>query len=133
MDKHNPFSQLSAIIIDDDHGTAWIFKTHLELCGINVVGIGYDGKAAVELYQKFKPDIVILDVMMPNFDGFYGLEKIKQLDSNAKVIMATADTTLQTLERLKSLSANSIIYKPFEIDEIFLAITRVTQLECVYN
>ncbi len=127
------FPQISTIIIDDNRDIAKVFEEYLELCGITVVGVGYDGKDAVDLYQKFKPSVVILDVMMPNFDGFYGLEKIKQLDSNAKVIMVTADTTLRTQERLKSLGAHSIIYKPIEIEDLFLAISRAAQLGCVHN
>lgn len=70
---------------------------------------------------------------MPDYDGFYGLEKIKQFDPNARVIMVTVDATQETHDRLVSLGASMIIHKPFEIEEIIMAINRLTQLGVVNN
>jgi len=124
-------SQITAIIIDDDKGITTVFKEYLQIYGITTIGIGHDGKSVVELYQKTKPDIVFLDVIMQDYDGFYGLEKIKQFDPNARIIMVTADLTQETHDRLVSLGANMIIHKPFEIEEILTMINRITQLEIV--
>ena len=126
-------SQITAIIIDDDKGITTVFREYLQIHGIATLGIGHDGKSVVELYQKTKPDIVFLDVIMPNYDGFYGLEKIKQFDPNARIIMVTADLTQETHDRLVSLGANMIIHKPFEIEEIRTMINRITQLEVIHN
>ena len=133
MSNQNSFSQITTIIIDDDPGILTVFTEYLKLHGIVTLGIGSDGKSAVELYQKTKPDIVFLDAIMPDYDGFYGLEKIKQFDPNARVIMITADLTQETHDRLVSLGANMIIHKPFEIEEILTMINRITQLEVVNN
>jgi DNA-binding response OmpR family regulator len=103
----------------------------LQIHGIATLGVGHDGKSVVELYQKTKPDIVFLDVIMSNYDGFYGLEKIKQFDPNARVIMVTADLTQEAHDKLMSLGANMIIHKPFEIEEILMMINRITKLEVV--
>jgi len=124
-------SQITAIIIDDDKGITTVFREYLQIHGIATLGVGHDGKSVVELYQKTKPDIVFLDVMMSDYDGFYGLEKIKQFDPNAKVIMVTADLTQDAHDKLVSLGANMIIHKPFEIEEILMMINRITQLEVV--
>lgn len=124
-------SQITAIIIDDDKGMTTVFSEYLQIHGIATLGVGHDGKSVVELYQKTKPNIVFLDVIMPNYDGFYGLEKIKQFDPNARIIMVTADLTQGTHDRLMSLGANMIIHKPFEIEEILMIINRITQLEVV--
>ena len=131
MNNQSLSSQITAIIIDDDKGITAVFTEYLQIHGIATLGIGHDGKSVVELYQKTKPDIVFLDVIMPDYDGFYGLEKIKQFDPNARVIMVTADLTQETHDRLVSLSANMIIHKPFEIEEILTMINRITQLEIV--
>ena len=131
MSNQNSFSQITTIIIDDDPGILTVFTEYLKLHGIVTLGIGSDGKSAVELYQKTKPSVVFLDVIMPNYDGFYGLEKIKQFDPNARIIMVTADLTQETHDRLVSLGANMIIHKPFEIEEILTMINRITQLEIV--
>ena len=131
MNNQSLSSQITAIIIDNDKGITTVFREYLQIHGIATLGIGNDGKSVVELYQKTKPDIVFLDVIMPDYDGFYGLEKIKQFDPNARVIMVTADLTQETHDRLVSLGANMIIHKPFEIEEILTMINRITQLEIV--
>ena len=130
MNNH-AFSQITTIIIDDDKDITAVFAEYLKLHGIATLGIGHNGKSAIELYQKIKPSVVFLDVMMPDYDGFYGLEKIKQFDPNARVIMVTADVTRETHDRLVSLGANMIIHKPFEIEEILMIINRIIRLEVV--
>lgn len=122
-------SQITAIIIDDDKRITTVFREYLQIHGITTLGIGHDGKSVVELYQKTKPDIVFLDVIMPDYDGFYGLEKIKQFDPNARIIMVTADLTQETHDRLVALGADMIIHKPFETKEIIRVLNRITELK----
>ena len=105
---------VNALVIDDDYNTVEVFAEFLELIEVNVVGKGYDGKDAVNLYKQLKPDIVFLDVMMPDFDGFYALENIKKINPNALVVMITADLTSETEIKLDNLKPTSVIFKPFE-------------------
>lgn len=134
MHMSNPvFSQTTAIVVDDDPDVASIFAEYLGIHDIDVLGFGHNGKAAVELYEQYKPDVVFLDLMMPEYDGFYGLEKIKQLNPEARVVMATADPTERSKTRMRMLGADMIIYKPFEIDEILAAIQRLTKYEVIRN
>ncbi|MGQ0606234.1 MAG: response regulator [Candidatus Nitrosotenuis sp.] len=115
---------IKAIVIDDDVDTVEVFCEYLEIKDVVVVGRGYNGQTAVELYKKYKPDIVLLDVMMPEYDGFYGLENIKKINPDAKVIMVTADLTLDTEKKLKGL-ASAIVYKPYEMDSILEVIHKL--------
>jgi len=115
----------TAIVIDDDIDTCDVLTDYLELRDIQVLANGYDGKEAVDLYQKLNPDLVFLDIMMPHYDGFYGLEKIKQLNPAAYVIVITGDLTAQTYNRLKLLKSSAIIYKPFDIDKIMDVVKEV--------
>ncbi len=87
---------VNVIVIDDDVDTVEVFCEYLEIKDITVVGRGHNGKKAIELYEKLNPDIVLLDVMMPEYDGFYGLAHIKKIKPDAKVIMVTADLTYDT-------------------------------------
>lgn len=98
----------------------------MEIKNIDVIGVGRDGKEAVELYKKLKPDVVLLDVMMPQYDGFYALKKIRDIDPNAKVIMVTADLTLDTEKKLTELRASAITYKPYDIDSLIEIIEKVS-------
>lgn len=83
-----------------------------------VVGKGRSGEEAVELYRILKPDVTFLDVAMNNGDGIYALEKIRDINSEALVIMVTNEFSSVTAERLEALKASAVIYKPFEIDDI---------------
>ncbi|MBM3903843.1 MAG: response regulator [Thaumarchaeota archaeon] len=116
---------VKVIVIDDDVDTVEVFCEYLEIKDISVVGRGYNGKTAVELYKRFKPDIALLDVMMPEYDGFFGLANIRAINPDAKVIMVTADLTADTEKKLKSLNASAVIYKPYEIDSVIDTINNV--------
>ncbi|HWP78104.1 MAG: response regulator [Thermoproteota archaeon] len=122
---------VKVIVIDDDVDTVEVFSEYLEIKDITVLGRGYNGKTAVELYEQLRPDIVLLDVMMPEYDGFFGLENIKKINPSAKVIMVTADLTYDTEKRLKELNASAIIYKPYEIDSVIDVIQRVYKGEVI--
>ena len=116
--------QPSLLIVDDDLDTVEIFKEFLEIKGFNVIGTGKNGKEAVEKYQELRPAVVLLDVMMPDYDGIYGLQGIRKVDPQANVIMVTADKTTKTETRLKELNANAVLYKPYEIDDVVSAINK---------
>ena len=116
---------VKVIVVDDDVDTVEVFCEYLEIKDITVLGRGYNGKTAVELYEKLRPDIALLDVMMPEYDGFYALENIRQINPEAKVIMVTADLTADTDRKLKSLNATAVIYKPYEIDSVIDTIHNV--------
>jgi len=115
-------------VIDDDVDTIAVFCDYLEIKQIKVIGKGFNGKEAVELYQKLKPDIVFSDVMMPEYDGFYALEKIRQIDPDAKIIMVTADLRAETEHRLKALKASAIVFKPFDMNRIMEIIYRLASM-----
>ncbi len=107
----------TVIVIDDDEDTVRLFSEFLEEHKIHVLGKGYDGKTAVELYQEKKPDCVLIDVMMPNGSGIYAIKKIKEIDSNAKIIAVTGDSRFTTEQKLENLKI-PVIYKPFKMDEV---------------
>lgn len=118
---------ITVIVIDDDLDTVDVFSEYLEMKGIKVIGNGHNGKDAVELYHKLKPDVVFLDVLMPHYDGFYAVTTIQKTDPNVKVIMVTADLTQDTADRLEEMNITDIIYKPYEFDDVLTAINRIMQ------
>ncbi len=118
-------SPFSVVLVDDDDDTREVFREFLSYKGIKVLGTGKNGKEGFELFKSFHPDVVLLDVMMPDYDGFYALSHIKKENPNAKVIMVTADKTITTENRLNELGATHILYKPYEIDEVIRIIQQV--------
>ena len=108
----------TAVVIDDDIDTLEVFAEFLEIKDVNVLGRGHDGKEAVDLYIEHKPDFVLMDVMMPGYDGFYGIEKIRKINPDARIIMVTADVSVDTKKRLKKIGPSAVITKPYEIDDL---------------
>ena len=114
---------VNVIVVDDDVDSAKVFAEYLEIKGINVVGTGHDGKEAVDLFKKLHPDIVILDMLMPEYDGKYAIEKIKKEDPNAKIIVVSGYYDRYKLEENE---VAAIFDKPYEIDKILEAIKKCT-------
>jgi len=128
-DSKNDVKPTTAIVVDDDHDLVDVFCEYLELKNVHVLGKGYNGKDAVEMYQGFRPDVVFLDVVMPDYTGFYALEKIKQLNPDAKIIIVTADLTEETENRLVELHASYIAYKPIELDNLKIIVGKKNDLQ----
>ncbi|MDE1862412.1 MAG: response regulator [Thaumarchaeota archaeon] len=110
------------LVADDNHDILMLFGELLELKNFDVVGKARNGKEAVEFYNNSRPEISFLDVLMPEGDGIYALEKIREINPNAIVIMVTSDLASATAERLRQLHASAIVYKPFDINEILKVI-----------
>jgi two-component system chemotaxis response regulator CheY len=96
-----------------------------------LVGDGFDvveaenGLRAVELYKTEKPDIVLMDITMPEMDGLSALKEIRSYDSKAKVVMLTAlGQESVVFEAIKS-GARDFVVKPFERDRVLGAITKL--------
>ena len=70
----------SVIVIDDDEDTVRLFSEFLEENDINVVGNGFDGVTAVKLFKETNPDVVLIDLNMPNGSGFYAIKKIQEIN-----------------------------------------------------
>ena len=107
------------VIVDDNEDIVSAFSDILEIGGFNVVGVGYNGKDAVSLYTKHKPDFIFLDVMMPIMNGIQAQKEIKEKNPKANVIMVTADNGTDVIQELEKLNATAIIIKPFKIEIIF--------------
>ena len=95
----------SVIVIDSDLDIREVYSEFLRLKSIDVLATGNNGKDAVELYQKYRPDIVLMDLGMPDFDGFYGLENIRKTDPNAKVVINTGSAEHDQENRLIEMGA----------------------------
>ena len=113
--------QRSVIVIDDDEDIVRLFSEFLEENNIKVVGNGFDGVSAVKLYKEKKPDVVLIDIMMPNGNGFYAIKKIQEINSRAKIVAVSGDSSYSTEEKLENL-AIPLIQKPFNMEKILSVI-----------
>ncbi len=111
---------IRAVLVDDEKETVEQFSELLTNHEIKVVGKGYNGQEAVYLFQKLKPDVIYLDVSMPVYDGVYALQKIRELDPNAIVIMIVERMTLKTEMDMNRLKPSAVIREPIDMNEIIM-------------
>ncbi len=105
------------IVVDDDEDSRDALSDILEFKGIKVVAKAINGYDAVQKFSKYIPDVVLMDMMMPQYDGFYGLEHIKNINLDVKIII-TADQTEETRTKLKKMQHDLIILKPIDINKL---------------
>lgn len=115
----------TVLVVDDNPDIRSLLVELLELKNFQVVGTGRNGNDAVTLYEKLKPDITLLDVVMPNTDGLYALDHIREMNSDAIVIMITTDLSQDTAKRLEDLRATAVVYKPFDINDLIKIVNDV--------
>ena len=109
---------IRAVVIDDDKETIQLFGDLLTSNGIKVVGKGYNGQDAVFLFQKLKPDVIFLDIMMPIYDGIFALQKIRDVSPDANVIVIYDKLTIGKEIELNRLKPSAVIREPIDVDDI---------------
>lgn len=113
------------LITDDAAFMRMMVKDILTKGGHDVVGEAENGKQAVEKYKELKPDLVTMDITMPEMDGIEALKAIKAEDANAKVIMCSAmGQQAMVLEAIQN-GARDFIVKPFQPDKVLDSIGKV--------
>ncbi|MBA4452513.1 MAG: response regulator [Nitrosopumilaceae archaeon] len=109
---------IRAVVVDDEKETLQLFSDLLTSNGIKVVGKGYNGQDAVFLYQKLKPDILFLDILMPVHDGIYALKNIRDSHPEAKIIAIYDKLSVGKEIELNRLKPSEIIREPIDVDDI---------------
>jgi len=113
---------IRVIVVDDDRDTVEVFSQYLEMKGIQVVGKGYNGLEAFKLYKELRPDVAILDMKMPEYDGQYAINMIKKEDPKARIIVVTGYSDY----KLEDLGVDSIFYKPYNVDKVVDSLKKIT-------
>jgi two-component system chemotaxis response regulator CheY len=108
------------LIVDDSNFMRLKLRTLFEENGLMVVGEAINGKDAFNKYKLLTPDIVTMDVTMPDVDGLNGVKLIKQYDSKAKIIMVTAMGQENIVRQCVLSGANGFVVKPFR-DELLIS------------
>lgn len=109
------------LIVDDSAMTRRSLRQILETAGCEVVE-AEDGLGALERYYLDKPDVVLLDLVMRGMYGLEVLQKLRELDSNARIVVVSADVQSTSLELAEQAGAKGFINKPFDKAEILVAL-----------
>ncbi|MDC3416384.1 response regulator [Aquibacillus salsiterrae] len=112
------------LIVDDAAFMRMMIKDILMKSGYDVVGEAQDGVQAIEKYKELTPDLVTMDITMPEMDGISALKQIKNIDADAKVIMCSAMGQQAMVIDAIQAGAKDFIVKPFQADRVIEAIQK---------
>lgn len=113
------------MIVDDAMFMRMTIKKMLEANGHTVAGEASNGVEAVKKYAEVRPDIVMLDITMPEMDGVNALKRIKEIDPQANVVMCSAMGQQAMVAQAIQAGAKDFVVKPFEESRIIAAIDRI--------
>ncbi len=123
---------MNIIIVDDDYLVVNSLKTILESDGINVLGLGYSGSDAIELFNKHKPDVILMDIRMKDMTGIEATREILKINSDAKILLITTFQDDEYIREALSLGCKGYILKQ-NIDSIIPSINAVHSGNMVFD
>ena len=117
-EKQEPQKKSRILLVDDAPFMRMMQKDILEKNGYEVCGEAADGIEAVQMFAGLKPDLVLLDITMPNMDGIIALKEIKKIAPGAKILMVSAMGMLNCVIDSIKYGASDFIVKPFQADKL---------------
>jgi len=113
------------MIADDSDAIRLLLKKMVSLGEHELVGEAEDGAEAVEKFNTVKPDVLLLDLSMPEKDGLTVLKEIKETNPDAKIIMLSGDDSKETVNECLEAGAVSFIPKPFNFDQVIKTLEEI--------
>jgi len=116
------------LIVDDASFMRLSLRTMLEKNGYQVVGEAENGNEAIKLYAELKPDIVTMDITMPELDGIQALKAIMQFDRTAKVVIISAMGQETKVREAVICGAKTFIVKPFKEEQLIQTLDKIANM-----
>lgn len=117
------------LIVDDTKFMRDILKNILKKKDLEIIGEASNGKEAVLKYQELKPDLVTMDIIMPEMDGIEAVKKIMQVDPSARILMCSAMGQQALVIEAIQAGARDFVIKPFQPARVLEAVDRALQGE----
>lgn len=112
------------LVVDDAPIMRLMLRDILEYNKYEVIGEAANGNEAVQMYKELRPDLVTLDIIMPEKEGIEVLAEILEFDADAKVVMVTAIDQRESLIKAIRIGATDYIVKPFEAERVLSAVIK---------
>lgn len=122
--KKNNEGKKKILVVEDEEHIAEGIRMNLVFSGFEVQ-IAADGLIGLEKYELWKPDLIVLDLMMPNMDGFTFLKEIRRKSEKIPLLVLTAKYGIQDKVRCFKEGADDYLAKPFELEEFLLRVKRL--------
>ena len=129
------FKNAKILIIDDQEANVRLLRRILETAGYRNLGTITDPKMAIDFYQQFEPDLILLDLAMPQLDGLAVMELLKPhipADAYLPILVLTADVLAAAKQKALSTGAKDFLSKPFDAIEVLLRIHNLLETRFVY-
>jgi signal transduction histidine kinase len=123
------------LIVDDEPANVLLMQQMLEDAGYQALTLTTDSRGVLDLYRSVRPDLIVLDLMMPHLDGVAVLQQLRQeipADAYVPVLVLTADATLEAKRRALAAGAHDFLTKPFERFEALLRIGNLLETRRLY-
>jgi UDP-3-O-[3-hydroxymyristoyl] N-acetylglucosamine deacetylase len=124
--KLKPHERPLVLVVDDETAICTSLSNVLKDENFDTI-TAFDGAEAVAKVQEFEPDLVLLDIWMPGWDGMETLEKIKQISPGTEVVMISGHATISNALEAMKRGAFDLIEKPFDIESVVLSATRALE------
>ena len=121
------------MIVDDSTDVQILMNDFLVAHQHEIVAFANNGIEAIEKYNSIKPEIVLLDLELPQLDGLSVLKEIKSKNPNVKIIIITGNDSLRTFRECSDLGALAFILKPYDLNEVLDTITYVSEISPLEN
>lgn len=119
---------MSILIVDDLDFMRSIIREILSGAGLPVAGEARDGAEAVMKYRALKPDLVLLDIIMPGMDGITALKQLRRLDPECRVVMCSSLGDQESIIQAIRLGAADYVVKPFQRQRLLSAVNRALDI-----
>ncbi|HBE80499.1 MAG TPA: two-component system response regulator [Firmicutes bacterium] len=113
------------LVVDDAAFMRMMIKDILRKGGYEVIGEAEDGSKAVEKFKELRPDLVTMDITMPDMDGISAVKEIRKVDSNATIIMCSAMGQQAMVIDAIQAGAKDFVVKPFQPERVLEAVRKV--------
>ncbi|WP_026893840.1 response regulator [Clostridiisalibacter paucivorans] len=113
------------LIVDDAAFMRMMIKDILSKNGYDILGEAENGAKAIEKYKELSPDLVIMDITMPEVDGIQAVKEIKKINNDAKIVMCSAMGQQAMVIEAIQAGAKDFIVKPFQADRVLEAVKKV--------
>ena len=113
------------LVVDDASFMRMMIKDILTKNGFTILGEAENGLKAIEKYKELDPDLVIMDITMPEMDGINAVKEIKKINNNARIIMCSAMGQQAMVIEAIQAGAKDFIVKPFQPERVVEAVKKV--------
>lgn len=126
-----PATDARILVIDDEPANLALVEAVLAREGYGAITCLPDPRHAAEMYLALRPDLVLLDLMMPGIDGYALLDRLGRLapaEDIVPIMVLTADTSIEARRRALALGARDVVTKPFDVFEFGLRVANLIDL-----